>query len=100
MFSKVVHVVAIATQGRNSTGHIQWVTSYQLGFSQTGESWTLYKDTDSVKVMNKVMNLFNIIIHIFCSCTSMIFVVEVVFSIYIYASFTDFYWKLGPGDSK
>ena len=50
------HVVAIVTQGRNSTSQPQWVTSYQLGFSQTVESWTLYKDADSVKVI-KVMIL-------------------------------------------
>ena len=70
MFSKVVHVVAIATQGRNSTVHIQWVTSYQLGFSQTGESWTLYKDADSVKVINKSYEFNEITTDIFSSYTS------------------------------
>ena len=69
-FDSLMHVVAIATEGRNTSVLMQWVTSYQLGFSQTGESWTLHRESDTVKVKSDKFNKMSnndINTHIICS---------------------------------
>ena len=42
-FGKITPVTHVATQGRNSFTHEQWVTKYKLQFSDDGTSFLFYK---------------------------------------------------------
>ena len=48
-FGKIANVKSIATQGRNSAYHFQWVKSYQLSYSKNGNTWLQYRE-DTPKV--------------------------------------------------
>ena len=49
-FKKSVQVTAIATQGRNSRGWPQWVTSFEIQYSNNGHYWKSYKRGGVTKV--------------------------------------------------
>lgn len=48
-------VTALATKGRGDTGRKQWVTRYQVAYSNDSRDWTFYKDrTNYQQVSDKV----------------------------------------------
>ena len=50
-FKKPMKITKIETQGRQDTN--QWVTRYQLSYSQDGAHWTLYRHRSNDKVKIK-----------------------------------------------
>ena len=62
-------ITAIATQGRY--GSSDWVTGYQLMFSDTGHNWRQYRQEDSIGVSwQKSEILFFRHLHAVCVCVS------------------------------
>ncbi|XP_015756947.1 PREDICTED: uncharacterized protein LOC107336373 [Acropora digitifera] len=53
----------IATQGRPSTFHYQWVTSYQLLFSSDGAKWNEYQNDGDVKNFTGNSDRETIVLH-------------------------------------
>ena len=49
-FGRNVEITAIATQGRNTPAHPQWVTSYTLSVSNDGSVWMPYREESAMKV--------------------------------------------------
>lgn len=55
-FRRPMKITKIETQGRQDTN--QWVTRYQLSYSQDGAHWTLYRHRSSDKVEKPLMSWF------------------------------------------
>lgn len=46
---KTKHLTGIITQGAKDFGHVQFVGSYKVAYSNDGERWLLYQDEKQKK---------------------------------------------------
>lgn len=51
-------VTGIITQGAKDFGHVQFVGSYKLAYSNDGEHWTVYQDEKQRKDKVSQLNRF------------------------------------------